>query len=153
MTTLDEITKEKQRVSEALAYVESQREKLAGQLVELEATERVLARYSKGSGARKTASARTAMTATNAAAPARAAGRPRSTTTKPAGGKRRSLSLSDQVLALATGKTQQEIAAACKGARPNHVGAAISRHKRGGRIEERDGKLYATTKTEQSAAV
>jgi hypothetical protein len=31
-----------------------------------------------------------------------------------------------------------------KGARPNHVGAAISRHKRAGRIEERDGKLYAT---------
>ena len=53
-------------------------------------------------------------------------------------------SLSDQVLALASGKTQQEIAAACKGARPNHVGAAISRHKRAGRIEERDGKLYAT---------
>ena len=153
MTALDEITKEKQRVSEALAYVESQREKLAGQLVELEATERVLARYSKGSGARKTASVRTPMTATNAAAQARAGRGPRSTTTKPAGGKRRSLSLSDQVLALATGKTQQEIAAACKGARPNHVGAAISRHKRGGRIEERDGKLYATTKTEQSAAV
>ena len=91
MTALDEITKEKQRVSEALAYVESQREKLAGQLVELEATERVLARYSKGSGARKTASARTAMTATNAAAPARATGRPRSTTTKPAGGKQAQL--------------------------------------------------------------
>ena len=45
---------------------------------------------------------------------------------------------------MATGKTQQEIAAACMGARPNHVGAAISRHKRGGRIEERDGKLYGT---------
>jgi hypothetical protein len=43
----------------------------------------------------------------------------------------------------ATGKTQQEIAAACKGARANHVGAALSRHKRTGRIEERDGKLYA----------
>src|SRR5271165_1239575 len=143
MSTLDEITKEKQRVSEALTRVEAQREKLAGQLVELEATERVLARYSKGSGARKTASARTPMTATNAAAP-RAGGGPRSTTTKPAGGKRSSPSLTDQVLALATGKTQQEIAAACKGARPNHVGAAISRHKRAGRIEERDGKLYAT---------
>ena len=144
MSILDEITKEKQRVTEALARVEAQREKLASQLVELEATERVLARYSKGSGARKTASARTAMTATNAAAPARAAGRPRSTTTKPVGGKRGSPSLNDQVLALATGKTQQEIAAACKGARPNHVGAAIARHKRAGRIEERDGKLYAT---------
>lgn len=83
------------------------------------------------------------MTATNAAAPARAGGRPRSTTTKPAGGKSSSPSLSDQVFALATGKTRQEIAAACKGARPNHVGAAISRHKRAGRIEEQDGKLYA----------
>ena len=144
MSTLDEITKEKQRVSEALARVGAQREKLAGQLVELEATERVLARYSKGSGARKTASARTPMTATNAAAQARAGRGPRRTTTKPAGGKRSSPSLTDQVLALATGKTQQEIAAACKGARPNHVGAAISRHKRAGRIEERDGKLYAT---------
>jgi len=155
MSTLGEITKEKQRVSEALARVEAQREKLAGQLVELEATERALSRYSKGSGARKTASARTPMTATNAAAPARARGRPRSTTTKPAGGKRSSPNLSDQVLALAAGKTQQEIAAACKGARPNHVGAAISRHKRAGRIEERDGKLYATqsTQAEQNAAV
>jgi P-type E1-E2 ATPase len=27
--------------------------------------------------------------------------------------------------------------------RPNHVGAAIARFKRAGRIEERDGKLYA----------
>jgi hypothetical protein len=59
------------------------------------------------------------------------------------------------VLALATGKTQQDITAACKGARPNHVGAAISRHKRAGRIEERDGKLYVTqsARTEQRAAV
>jgi hypothetical protein len=44
MSTLDEITKEKQRVSEALARVDAQREKLASQLNELEATERVLAR-------------------------------------------------------------------------------------------------------------
>jgi hypothetical protein len=43
---LDEITKEKQRISEALARVDMQRQKLASQLGELEATERVLARYS-----------------------------------------------------------------------------------------------------------
>jgi hypothetical protein len=61
-------------------------------------------------------------------------------------------SLNDQVPALATGNTQQEIAAACKGARPNHVGAAIARHKRAGRIEERDRKLYATQSTERSNA-
>jgi hypothetical protein len=74
---------------------------------------------------------------------------------RPADGKRSSSSLGDQVLALATGKTQQEITAACKGARANHVGAAISRHKRAGRIEQREGKLYATqsARTEQRAAV
>jgi hypothetical protein len=63
--------------------------------------------------------------------------------------------LGDRILALANGKTQQEITAACKGARPNHVGVVIARHKRAGRIEERDGKLYSTqsTETEQRSAV
>jgi len=137
MGLLDEISNEKQRVSEALARVDAQREKLAGELAELEATERVLARYSKGSGMRRT----TLTGARSAAASARAGGR---ITGKRPASARSSSSLSDQVLALATGKTQREIAAACKGARPNHVGAAISRHKKAGRIEERDGKLYAT---------
>ena len=152
MSTLDEITKEKQRVSEALVRVETQREKLTSQLSELEATERVLARYSKGTQLKQTASA--PATATKAAAHARRRGRPPTTTAKAVGGKRGSSNLSDQVLALATGKTQQQIAAACKGARPNHVGAALSRHRRAGRIEERDGKLYAiqSTSTEQQAA-
>src|SRR6202035_2342660 len=153
MSTLDEITKEKQRVSEALAHIDVQREKLAGQLGELEATERVLARYSKGQKAKKTVSARTPTTATKAAAPARQRGR--TTPAKPAGGKSASPTLGEQVLALADGKTQQEITAACRGARPNHVGGVIARHKRAGRIELRDGKLYATqsAKTEQRAAV
>jgi hypothetical protein len=90
-----------------------------------------------------------------ATAPARLRGRLRSAAAKSAGVKRSSSNLSDQVLALATGKTQQEITAAGKNARPNHVGAAIARHKRAGRVEERDGKLYATqpTGTEQRVAV
>ena len=146
MSTLDEITKEKQRVSEALARVDAQREKLTSQLSELEATERVLARYSKSTRAGSAASDKT--TATKGAAPARSGGRQHTTAAKPAGGKRSSPSLKDQVLALATGKTQQEIATACKGARPNHVGAAIARHKRAGRIEEHDGKLYARSSAE-----
>ena len=136
MSTLDEITKEKQRLGEALARVDAQRDKLISQLTELEAAERVLARYSKGTQTRKTLSGKTP-TATQAAAPAR----------QSAGIRRSSPSLNDQVLALAIGNTQQEITAACNGARPNHVGAAIARHKRAGRIEERDGKLYATQST------
>jgi hypothetical protein len=155
MATLDEITKEKQRIGEALARVDAQREKLAGQLSELEAAERVLARYGTGPRARTTASAPTSTAATNTAASARSSRRQRTPAARPAGGKPTSPSLNDQVLALATGKTQQEIAAACKGARPNHVGATIARHRRAGRIEERDGKLYATqsTGTEQRASV
>jgi hypothetical protein len=147
MATLDEITKEKQRLSEALARVDAQREKLAGQLSELEAAERVLARYNKGPQARRAAPAKPPTMATKAATPGPSGRRPRASTAKPAGGKRSAPNLSDQVLALATGKTQQEIAAACKGARPNHVGAAIARHRRAGRIEQRDGKFYATRST------
>ena len=58
MSILDEISKERQRVREALARVDTQREKLTSQLRELEATERVLARYRKAPPARKTASDR-----------------------------------------------------------------------------------------------
>jgi len=153
MATLDEITNEKQRITEALARVDAQREKLIRQLGELEAAERVFARYSKGTGPRRRAAAKTP--ATNTAAPTQSRGRGRTRVARPAGGKRGASSLGDQVLALATGKTQQEITAACKGARPNHVGVAIARHKRAGRIEERDGKLYATQSAgmEQRAAV
>src|SRR5215831_14562144 len=84
MSTLDEITKEKERVSEALARVNAQREKLATQHAELDATERVLARYTKGAPARRTGSVRAATS--KAAAPAQSrrrsraqpvAGRPR----------------------------------------------------------------------------
>jgi hypothetical protein len=155
MSTLDEITKEKQRLGESLGRVDAQREKLTGQLSELEATERVLARYSKGTQAKRTPPAKTPAMATKAVDAARPRGRRRTSTAKPAGGKRTSPTLGDQVLALANGKTQQEIAAACKGARPNHVGVVIARHKRAGRIEQRDGKLYTTqsTETAQRAAV
>jgi len=154
VSTLDEITKEKQRLGEALARVDAQRVKLTSQLSELEATERVLVRYSTGTRAARTAAARAPRTTKGGSATARFRGRQRTATTQPARGKRGAPTLGDQVLALANGKTQQEIAAACKGARPNHVGVVIARHKRGGRIEERDGKLYATqsTGTEQRAA-
>jgi hypothetical protein len=71
MSTLDEITKEKQRVTEVLARVDAQREKLASQLSELEAAERVLARYTQGPSSRRTVPAQAVTAATNAAAPAR----------------------------------------------------------------------------------
>ena len=155
MATTDEIIKEKERLGEALARIDAQRQKLVHQLSELDAAERVLARYGNETRGARAASARTPTTAKKATAPARGRGRRPAATAKPADGKRSSLNLSDRVLRLATGKTQREITAACKGARPNHVGAALSRHKRAGRIEERDGKLYAThgMGAEQRAAI
>src|SRR6516162_7370956 len=102
MSPLDEITKEKQRVNEALARVDAQREKLGSQLGELEAAERVLARYGKNMQPAKMAPARTPATAEKAAAPVRGRGRRATTTAKPASGKRSSSTLGDQVLALAT---------------------------------------------------
>src|SRR6516162_2226441 len=99
MSTLDEITKEKQRIGEALARVDAQRDNLTSQLSELEATERVLARYSKSTRRGMATTAKSATT-TKEAAPAQPGGRRR--TTRP-GGKRSSPSLNDQVLALATG--------------------------------------------------
>src|SRR6516165_5550779 len=53
-------------------------------------------------------------------------------------------SLDERILALATGRTRQELYLACPNDRPNHVGIAVQRHLRAGRIQERDGKLYAT---------
>src|ERR1700674_3098344 len=102
MSTLDEITKEKQRVGEALARVDAQREKLTGQLGERAASELVLARYSKSTPANKTDSAKTLNTASKVDAPARPRGRPRTTPAKPADVKLTSSTLGDQVLALAT---------------------------------------------------
>src|SRR5689334_2129639 len=100
MAILDEITQEKQRLSEALARVDAQRERLAGQLSELEVTERVLARYSKGAPTRRTSSAKASSTASTGAA-VRSRGRPRTTAAKPNAGRADSPSLGDQILALA----------------------------------------------------
>src|SRR5215831_8153245 len=44
-----------------------------------------------------------------------------------------------------TGQTRQELYAACPNDRPNHVGIAVQRHIRAGRIQERDGRFYATS--------
>jgi hypothetical protein len=107
MSTLDEIAEEKQRIGEALARADAQREKLTGQLSELEATERVLARYSKGTQTKKVAAAKTP-TATTKAAPVRSRERRRPATEKSAGGKRSSSSLGDQVLALATARRSRK---------------------------------------------
>src|SRR4029077_5575584 len=144
-TILDQINAEKTKVSERLTRLDADRTKIAAQLIDLETAERVLARVSKTPPARRPRSASAAeakaLTAT------RGRGRPpRAATSKLAGREpsARSQGLGERVLALATGKTRRELYAACPSDRPNHVGMAVQRHIRAGRIQERDGKLYAT---------
>ena len=143
-TILDQISAEKTKVSERLARLDTERATVTARLTDLETAERVLTRVSKTPPSRRPTSA----AAAEAKAPtaSRARGRPpRAATSKSAGRQPSAPSLGDRVLALATGRTRQELYLACPNDRPNHVGIAVQRHLRAGRIQERDGKLYATS--------
>ena len=152
-TILDQINVEKTKVSERLARLDADRAKIATELIDLETAERVLVRVSKTLPASRPRSA----SAADGKAPIATRGRrgrpPKAATSKSAGRKPGAPSLGERVLGLATGKTRQELYTACPNDRPNHVGIAVQRHIRAGRIEERDGKLYATSPaTEQAHA-
>ena len=142
-TTVDQITAEKMKISERLARLDVDRTRIATQFADLEAAERVLTRVSKAPLGRRPRSASAAEA--KAAITPRGRGRPsRPATAKSAKPSAPKLGLGERVLAMATGKTRQELYAACPKDRPNHVGIAVQRHIRAGRIQERDGKLYAT---------
>ena len=143
-TILDQISAEKTKISERLARLDADRAKIATQLIDLETAERVMARVSKTPPARRSTSA--AAAEAKASAATRGRGRPpKAATIKSARREPSAPSLGERVLALATGKTRQELYVACPTDRPNHVGMAVQRHIRAGRIQERDGKLYATS--------
>ena len=154
MASVDELTQEKQRIAERLARLDAERAKLADQLNELEIAERVLSRFGKGNAsgapARRGRPAKSAATSPNAA-PALGA-RPRDgartgPSTQPASG----LSLSDAALkaieAHGEGATAAEVLSYLSrelgmAVRPNHLGIALQRHRRAGRLESRDGRWH-----------
>ena len=145
---LDQISAEKTKVGERLARLDADRATVTAQLTDLETAERVLTRVSR-TPARRTRSA----TAAEAKAPTASRGRrrtSRATASKAAGRDISAPSLGERILALATGRTRQELYLACPNDRPNHVGIAVQRHIRAGRIQERDAKLYATSPAAQA---
>ena len=152
-TISDQISAEKTKISERLERLDADRAKIATQLIDLETAERVMARVSKTPRAKRSTSA--AAAEAKASTASRGRGRtPKTATLKSARRKPAAPSLGERVLGLATGKTRQELYAACPTDRPNHVGMAVQRHIRAGRIQERDGKLYTTSpSTEQAPAV
>jgi len=149
-TILGQISAEKTKVSERLARLDTERATVVTRLTDLETAERVVTRVTKTPPSRRPTSA--AAAETKAPAASRGRGRPpRAAATKSATRKPSAPSLGERILALATGRTQQELYLACPNDRPNHVGIAVQRHLRAGRIQERDGKLYATSPATQRA--
>ena len=140
MATLDEISQEKQKLAERLARIDSDRAKVAQQLEELEIAERVLSRFGvskPADGRRRGRPARTTpVAAKQVARPAQPAN---------------ALSLSDATLkavgAHGKGATAAEVMSYLSrelgmSVRPNHLGIALQRHRRAGRLESRDSRWF-----------
>ena len=149
MSTLDDIAQERQRIAERLARVDAERAKLAEQLAELEAAERVLSRFGqpRAQGARRGRRARSAEAEAPAQPRRRRQRRARGTAPQKAGP-----SLGDATLravsAHGQGASAEEVRQYLSRefglqVRPNHLGMALQRHRRAGRIEQRDGRWWA----------
>jgi hypothetical protein len=138
MATSSEIEQEKRRISERLARVDAERTRLADQLNELEVAERVLSRFGgTASPAERRRRGRPARTAAAAAGQRRARG----------GRQAPSVSLSAATLqavkAHPQGMSANEISSYLARefgmvVRPNHLGIALQRHRRAGRLGNRD---------------
>ena len=149
LTILDQISAQKSKVSERLARLDTERATITTRLTDLETAERVLTRVSKTPPTGRTKSA--AAAETKAPPTSRGRGRPpRAAAGKSAGRQSSAPSLGERVLALATGRTRQELYLECPNDRPNHIG--VQRHLRAGRIQERDGKLYVTSPAAHATA-
>ena len=141
MATLDEIGREKQRISERLAWLDAQQTKLGDQLKELEITERVLARF----GGRAVTTGKQTGARPTKIAPASYEKRARGGQQAP------TMSLSDAILkavqARGQGAAANEVLSYLARefgmtVRPNHLGIALQRHRRAGRLENRDQRWY-----------
>jgi hypothetical protein len=156
MATMEEIGQEKQKVMERLARLDADREKLAAQLNELEIAERVLTRFGRVETTARRGRGRPARPARPAPAPApqraqrgRARGQPT-----------HAVSLSDATLravqAYPEGATANEVLGYLSrefgmAVRPNHLGIALQRHRRAGRLESRDSRWFLPQGGAQSA--
>jgi hypothetical protein len=143
MATVDEIGQEKQRISERLARLDAERTRLADQLNELEIAERVLTRFGgKAPPAERRRRGRPAVTTPVASGQRRTRGGPQVA----------AVSLSDATLravqAHGDGATASDVMTYLSRefgmtVRPNHLGIALQRHRRAGRLENRDEKWFA----------
>jgi hypothetical protein len=139
---MDELGQEKQKLAERLARLDADRAKVAQQLEELEIAERVLSRFGVAEAGERRRRGRPARTT-----PAPAPAQHQSRASKPAS----TLSLSDATLkavgAHGGGATAAEVMNYLShelgmSVRPNHLGIALQRHRRAGRLESRDSRWF-----------
>src|SRR3954454_23159372 len=169
MAVADDIATERQRLAERLARLDADRQKLADQIAELDAAERVLSRMTPGrTSARQGRPAQTgkATAAAPTGAPGRRGRRAKSTeatdtaagratrrgrTGRGRGSPRRKpeVSLADATLraveALGNEVSAEQIREYLgeqfgMQVRPNHLGMALQRHRRAGRLREDEGR-------------
>ena len=145
MTALDDIAQERQRIADRLAKLDAERAKLAAELAELETAERVLARLGRPAPARRAR-------APVVEAPAPVKTRRKGGTEQPAVEKTSALSLGDATLraiaALGNGASAEDVhnylgQELGMDVRRNHLGMALQRHRRAGRLEERDARWWS----------
>jgi hypothetical protein len=144
MAMLDQIAQQRQRISERLIRVDAERTKLSGQLGELEIAERALSRFGgKVVAAEKPKKGRVAKTVAAAVA------RPKVKASQQA----RGTSLGDAALkavqAHPKGASADEVRKYLSRkfgltVRPNHLGSALQRHRRAGRLENRDQRWFTS---------
>jgi hypothetical protein len=148
MATLDEIGQEKQKLSDRLARLDAERAKVADQLNELEVAERVLTRF----GGKTVTTERRRRGRPARTVPAPPAQRGRSRPAQPVA----SVSLSDATLRAVQAHTEGATASEVLGylskefgmtVRPNHLGIALQRHRRAGRLESRDSRWFMPPQT------
>lgn len=161
MSTLDEIAQERQRIAERLARLDADRAKLAEQLGELEIAERVLSKFGKSEPAparRRPRASQPAPAASPGPGPAARRGRGRRQAEQ-------GLSLSDATLRAVhqhpEGVTAADVMAYLTrefgmSVRPNHLAIALQRHRRAGRLDNRDRRWFpphgaATNEAQPSA--
>jgi len=152
MPIIAEVTQEKQRISDQLAKIDAERSKLQDRLSELEIAERVLSRFGKQRGETqrrgRTAGSQSKQASGNGESPGIIPAR-RQRAARP---EAQVVPLGEAALRAVQAHSGGVSADAVRDyiakqfgltVRPNHLGMALQRHRRAGRLEIRDSRWHA----------
>jgi hypothetical protein len=151
MPIMADVTQEKQRISDQLAKIEAERSKLQDRLNELEIAERVLSRFGKQRGETQRRSRPPGSQSKQASGNGESPGIParRQRTARP---QAQVVPLGEATLRAVQAHSGGVSADAVRDyiakqfgltVRPNHLGMALQRHRRAGRLEIRDSRWHA----------